>query len=327
MRILIIGGTRFVGRHITEAAIAAGHDVTLLHRGQTGADLFPDAEHIQADRNEDLGVLGGRSWDATIDVTAYWPRQVEALAGALDGNGGQYVFISSVSAYATPPAPNYTESAALVRLPADAPFPEEMSAEVYGPLKTLCEEAAVEAFGAGTLIIRPTYVVGPEDHTGRFTYWVQRIARGGDVLAPGPQDAPIQFIDARDQAAFIAKLVGEKRAGVFHTVAPHLTFQQMLERIAAVVAPEGTRLVWADAVFLAEAGIDARRLPLWHGDDEADLRLNTADPAAAVAAGLDVRTLEDTVRDLGAEPEVTTFLGAADEADILARWAERDGAR
>jgi len=159
VRILIVGGTRFVGRHIVETALVAGHEVTLLHRGRTGGDLFPDATHLLADRNGDLGVLAGGRWDATVDVSAYRPVQVSTLAAALGGNGGHYVFISSVSVYEPPAAPGYAEDSPVRELP-PGPVPDTVTDETYGALKVLCERAAVEHFGPGTLVVRPTYVIG-----------------------------------------------------------------------------------------------------------------------------------------------------------------------
>ncbi|NUT35733.1 MAG: NAD-dependent epimerase/dehydratase family protein, partial [Hamadaea sp.] len=249
MRILIVGGTRFVGRHITEAVLAAGHDVTVLHRGTTGADLFPQATHLLADRNEDLGALRGMRWDATIDVSAYRPRQVDALADVLDGGAGHYVYVSTVSVYATPARPQYGEDSPLLRLP-DGPIPDEVTLETYGPLKALCEERAAARFGPGILIVRPTYVVGPGDHTGRFTYWARRLARGGTVLAPGHADRPIQVIDARDQADFVVGALAGGLSGTFNTVCRSMPFGQLLDRIAAAVAPAGTTLTWVDPDFL-----------------------------------------------------------------------------
>src|SRR5262249_8465763 len=202
MRILMIGGTRFVGRHITEAAVARGHDVTVFHRGQSGADLFPQATHLLGDRDVDLSALSADSsgpWDATIDVCAYFPRQVHSLATALGGpgaNAGQYLFISSTSAYRTPVSPGFNEDAPLAQLAKlDDPAAEEITEENYGGLKVAGERAAFELFGADkTTVIRPTYVVGPRDHSYRFTWWVERIARGGNVLAPGGAAEPIQVI-------------------------------------------------------------------------------------------------------------------------------------
>src|SRR5215472_13250883 len=176
MRILIIGGTAFVGRHITEAALAAGHDVTVFHRGKTGAGLFPEATHLTGDRNSDLSALATGRWDATVDVSCYLPRQARSLAAALGDRGGRHTFISSTSAYRTPAAPGFTESAALAVL--SDPDTEEVTDQTYGGLKVACERAVTEIYGAAqTTIVRPTYVIGPFDRSGRFTSWVERIAR------------------------------------------------------------------------------------------------------------------------------------------------------
>jgi 2'-hydroxyisoflavone reductase len=320
MRILIIGGTRFVGRHITQAALAAGHEVTLLHRGRSGAELFPDAVHLTADRDQDLSVLKGMQWDATIDVSAYRPRQVTELAQALDGNGGQYVYISSVSVYEPPTHPEYPEDSPVRTLP-PGQVPDVVDEQTYGPLKVLCEQAASEHFGPGTLVIRPTYVIGPHDHSGRFTYWVQRIARGGEVLAPGHPDRPIQLIDARDQGAFIVSAVAAGLAGTFHTVGPSMPFSGMLDAIAEALAPAGTRLTWVDPQFLLDAGQAGSSLPLWYAGDEDDARINTAGPAAAIGAGLVLRPLSQSILDIAqAEGPVTGFLEQDEESRLLAAW-------
>ena len=316
MRILIVGGTRFVGRHITEAALAAGHEVALLHRGKSGADVFPEATHLLADRNGDLAVLAGRRFDVTIDVSAYLPRQVDALAAALADNGGRYVFISSVSVYEVPAGPHYDEGSPVRTLP-PGPIPDTVTNETYGALKALCEQAAFDHFGPSTLVLRPTYVIGPWDHTGRFTHWVQRIGRGGGVLAPGYPDRAIQVIDARDQAAFALL----PNAGTFHTVSPTVPFGQMLEEIASVVAPTGTRLEWVDPEFLLEAGETGESLPLWYAGDDGDALINTADPANALKAGLIIRPLAESIRDTAHEPAVTGFLSPQRERELLSRWS------
>ena len=323
MRILIVGGTKFVGRHIAAAALTAGHSVTLLHRGQTGADLFPQATHLLADRNEDVAAaLAGLAFDATVDVSAYYPRQVESLAAALSTRAGRYVYISSTAAYAPPLPLGFTEEdAPLARLAPGTPVPTHIDDQTYGPLKVLSENAARALFGPETLVIRPTYVVGPWDHTGRFGYWVHRIARGGAVLAPGHADRAMQTIDARDQAVFIVEALENGTAGTFHTVRPPTTFGRMLETIAETVAPPGTELVWADPDFLLAQGQDGGKLPLWYGGVEADADINGADPKAAVAAGLRSRPLADTVRDVLAEPLTGSGqITAEDEARILAAW-------
>ncbi len=191
MKVLVIGGTRFVGRHIVSSLLADGDEVTLFHRGQTNPDLFGWAEHRLGDRDVDLALLGHGTWDVTIDTSAYVPRRVRALAEALRGRGGRYVNISSVSAYATPQGPGLTEDAPLAVL--DDPTSEVVDGHTYGGLKALCEKEALQSFGptgADVSIVRPTYVVGPYDYTGRFTWWVERIARGGRVLAPAPGTTP-----------------------------------------------------------------------------------------------------------------------------------------
>ncbi|HSR83569.1 MAG TPA: NAD-dependent epimerase/dehydratase family protein [Streptosporangiaceae bacterium] len=327
MRILVIGGTAFVGMHITAAAIASGHDVTLFNRGLTGAELFPAATHLAGDRDADLTALGGGSWDATIDVCAYFPRQVRSLATALDGRGGTYVFISSVSAYSPSVPPNYDETAALATL--DDPAATEVTNENYGGLKVACEELSAQLFGPDTTIIRPTYVIGPYDRSYRFTWWVDRLSRGGTVLAPGDPDDPIQVIDARDQATFVVSLLERSITGTFHTVspAPPFGFGQLLETIAAEVAPPGTDLAWVSSDFLLEHGADGAALPLW-GEGEGDAaNMSRANPAAAYAAGLAPRPLRETVADIHAEDRVPGTgrpgigMSPEREAELLARWA------
>jgi nucleoside-diphosphate-sugar epimerase len=327
MRILIIGGTLFVGRHITEAAIAAGHEVTVFHRGRSGADLFPGITHLTGDRNDDLSALADGQWDATIDVSAYFPRQVRTLAEALGGRGGRYIYISSTSAYKSPVTPGFDEDAPLGEL-AD-PATEEITDETYGPLKVACERLAAELFGADlTTIVRPTYVVGPHDYSYRFTWWVERIAYGGHVLAPGPKEGPIQVIDARDMGKWIVSLAERAVTGTFHAVSPPplFSFADMLEAIVAEVGPPSTRLVWVDADFLTEFGETAETLPLWPGgDSESDI--NTADPSRAYAAGLTPRPLGQTIAELHAAelasptlPRPGVGLTAEREAELLAAW-------
>lgn len=324
MRILLIGGTRFIGRHVVEAALAAGDDVTVFHRGQTGADLFPGVEHRLGDRNTDLSALGAGSWDATVDTCAYFPRQVQSLADALGERAGHYLVVSSVSAYASPDHRGYREDAPLIEL--DDPTVEEVTDKTYGGLKVLCERVALDRFGPRILVVRPTYVVGPDDYTWRFPYWVARMARGGEVLAPGPADAPAQVIDVRDMASWMVTLLHRGESGPFHAVGPSATFTwgEQLDAIAEAVAPAGTSLVWVDEKFLLDAGVDEQALPLWSGGDP-DVLMMTADPGAAVATGLDIRDLQQTVLDTLAwtrtveQPE-RPGLDAAAEAALLDRW-------
>jgi 2'-hydroxyisoflavone reductase len=337
MRILIMGGTAFVGRHIAQAALDAGHDVTLFHRGQTGRGLFPGATEVLGDRNDEAALAqlsgsgNGAGWDATVDVSAYLPGQVRALASALGGSGGQQLFVSTCSVYKTPVAPGFSEDAPLNEL--DDPESAEFSFENYGGLKVACERLAFDLYGAGTAVIRPTYVIGPYDRSYRFTWWVTRLARGGQVLAPGDPADPIQVIDARDQATFAVSLLERKQGGTYHTVSPTppFGFGDLLEAIAARVAPRGTELVWVGKDWLLGRGLDDSALPLWPGGDtESDI--NAADPARASAAGLAPRPLSQTIDELQAAEAATptpvpagTGLTAEREAELLAAWAANGG--
>jgi 2'-hydroxyisoflavone reductase len=291
--------------------------------------LFPEATHLFGDRDEDLSGLAGRSWDATIDTCGFFPRQLRSLAAALDGRGGRYVFISSLSAYSTAVPWNYSESAPLAAVSDEDAT--EVTYENYGGLKVACERAATELFGPGTTIIRPTYVIGPYDPSYRFTWWVDRLAAGGRVLAPGQPDDPIQLIDARDQASWIVSLLERSITGTFHTAnpAPPFGFGQMLAEIAAEVAPEGTELVWVDSEFLVTQGVDGNTLPLWAEGDSEGANVSTANPAAAFAAGLSPRPLRQTVAAIRAagpvSPSPGVGLPAEREAELLAMWAATRG--
>lgn len=330
MRVLFVGGTRYLGRHTAEAAVVAGDDVTLLHRGVTGADLFPGAERLLTDRNLDLSVLAGRAFEATIDMCAYFPRQVTSLAEALDGRGGRYVQVSTVSVYRSPPPARRDEEMPLLSLDElDDPHTEELTLDAYGALKAGCEQAARAGFGDEAVIVRPSYIVGPYDASYRFTYWVERLARGGQVLAPGPADNPFQCIDVRDLGQFLLELARTGPSGTFHVAhpAPPLSFGELLELVASQVAPPGTELVWVDAAWLEAAEVSWQELPLWAGVDEGR-DLMALDPSRALAAGLRPRPVDETIRDLhaaeAANPTVTPApvgLVPEREAELLAAWS------
>jgi 2'-hydroxyisoflavone reductase len=298
VKVLVVGGTQFIGRHVVEGLLRAGDEVTLFHRGRTNPGLFPEATHIRGDRDVDLSALAGREWDATIDTSAYVPRQVRTLAKALGGRGGTYVHVSSVSAYADPLEPGFTEDAPLATL--DDPTVETVTAATYGGLKALCERAAQESFSdVPVVIVRPTYVVGPLDHTHRFTWWVEMVARGGSLVVPGPADNPFQVVDGRDLAAFMVLLAHRRAPGTYHTVSPRTawTFSRFLECAAEAVGPAGgTELVWAPPSVLTEVGVSPAALPLWAGDGP-ERWSGAADPERAYKAGLTPRPLRDTIVD------------------------------
>ena len=323
MRLLVIGGTRFVGRHLVEAALASGHDVTLLHRSPTA--LFPSARHLLADRNGDLSVLAGGEWDATLDMCAYLPSQVRSLAAALEGRGGHHVLVSSVSAYDELPGPDVDEDGPL--LPAAGDDVDQITETTYGPLKVACERAAAAAYGDRLAIVRPTYVVGPSDPSGRYPWWVRRMSRGGEVLAPGPPDAPTQVVDARDLADFQLGLAAGQVAGVFNAARPAAPWSELLEAIAGV-APDGTTLTWVDGAWLTEQGVTGAELPLW---SEGVVEWQSAvSPARAEGAGLQHRPLSETVQATAAwatDESLVDGVGLTEarEAELLDSWATSQG--
>jgi len=322
-RILVIGGTRFVGHAMAEAALAAGHEVTLLHRNPTTE--LPGATHLLADRNGDLSVLADGRWDATIDVCAYVPSQVRRLHEALGDRGGHHLFVSTVSVYQEPEGPDATEDSRLFDEPPEGT--EEVTNETYGPLKVACERVARESYGDDALaVIRPTYVVGPRDMTARYPWWPQRAARGGPMIAPGPLEAPMQCIDARDMGAWTVRLAEDLVAGIFTASRPWTTFGAMLDETLAAVDSDA-RLVPVDGDWLVEQGVDGMKLPLWtEGGVEWSLAMATA---RAEDAGLTHRPFEDVVRDTlawaQAHPDQATDehwgLDADRESELLSTWA------
>jgi 2'-hydroxyisoflavone reductase len=326
MRVLVVGGTRFVGRHFVDAAVRRGHQVTLLHRGTSGPDLFPEAGHVLTDRNGDLSMLAGRSFDATVDVSAYFPRQVRSLAAALGDGAGHYLYVSSVSAYADTPPYGFDESAPLAVL--EDPDVDVVTDTTYGGLKALSEQIATELFGPSTLIVRPTYVVGPADYTWRFPWWVRRIAAGGEVLAPGPADDPAQVIDGRDQGEWMVRLLEDGAVGAFHAVSPPPPFSwgELLQAIVDTVGVAGTSLTWVEADWLRAQGLSESEFPLWAGGGP-EAAFSSANPAKAYAAGLAPRPLADTIRDtlkwIETQDGPTIGLDAEREATALKAWHSR----
>jgi 2'-hydroxyisoflavone reductase len=295
MRLLIIGGTRFAGRHLVEAALARNHTLTLFNRGQSNPELFPQVEQLHGDRTEDLTALRDRSWDAVIDTSGYVPRHVRSSAQALAGQTDRYVFISTVSVYAESNPRGMDENSPLATLKDE--FVEEVTGETYGGLKVLCEKAVEEVYGDRALIIRPGLIVGPHDPTDRFTYWPIRVAQGGEVLAPGNPDQPVQIIDGRDMAQWIIQLVEEKRSGIFNAVGPDyaLTTRGMLEACVAVCNPQA-QLTWISEEFLLAHKVEPwSEMPVWVTEKEC--AFDTCSNARAIAAGLKFRPLAATIAD------------------------------
>ncbi len=319
MRILVVGGTSFVGRAIAWSAWHHGHGVTVLTRGRTPSDLPEAVEHLVGARDGDLSALAGRDFDATIDVIAYRPPDVDHLADALADRGGRHLQISSVSAYRETERENATEDE-LELWPEDGVDPSAgVTPATYGPLKAACERAARRRFGDEVTIVRPTYVIGSHDHTLRFPYWVARAARGGTVAVPGPREARLQWIDARDLAEFTLGVLVDGLPGPFHVAAPSggTPYVEAIERVVAHAGPTGARVVEVPAEAVRSAGLEDR-FPLWSPRPEA---VSTLDTARARAAGLAARALEESVDDVaewwGARPWPERWLTSEAEARLL----------
>src|SRR5919106_5508829 len=218
MKILSIGGTRFFGRAFVEEAARRGHEVTVFHRGESEPVDFPDVEHVHGDRKAGVGILGGRSWDAVLDTWAFVPRGVRELAETIGDRVGHYTLVSSLSVHPDDLPVGATEDT--VTHPPPYPDTEDVTEETYGPLKVACEEEAAARFGDRLLVIRPGYIVGPHDPTDRFTWWVRRAAAGGEMLAAGPPDAPMQGIDARDLGSFVLDRIEVGDTDTYGVVGP-----------------------------------------------------------------------------------------------------------
>ena len=329
MRILIIGGTRFLGRHLVEAALDRRHEVTLFNRGKSNPDLFPQLETILGDREKDVNKLQDRIWDAVIDVSGYLPRIVRLSAEVLEPNVRRYVFISSISVYADFKKAGIDESYPVGKLQDETV--EEITGETYGPLKALCEQAVQDIYGERALIVRPGLIVGPHDPTDRFTYWPVRVARGGDVLAPQGPDAATQIIDVRDLAEFVIKLTEENALGVYNATGPdyELTMGKILET-SKQISNSNANVKWASADFLNQNKIEPwSDMPAWIPDDEEGVGFARVDISKAIQAGLAFRPLEETIRDTlewektrPTDHEWRAGLTAEREAEALAKLKE-----
>ncbi len=338
LRILVLGGTRFLGPHLAEQALARGHSVTFFNRGRTNPGVLPQVERIQGDRDGQLDGLEGRSWDAVIDTSGYVPRHVRLSAELLRPQVPHYVFISTVSVYASFAAAN-DETSPVGRLEDESV--EKVDGTTYGPLKALCEAAATAVYGPDhTTILRPGLIVGPDDNTDRFTYWPARAARGGQLAAPGTPRDPVQVIDVRDLAGFTLQAIERRTVGVFNALSPpgRFTIGDVVgESIVAAreiakpaAAPEA---VWIPADFLAEQKVAPwSDMPVWapSAGEEAGFALVSAD--RALQAGMKIRPMADTVvatlrwhleRPEAERGKLKAGLSAEREAALLAAWRAR----
>ena len=297
MRVLVLGGTVFLGRHVVECALARGDEVTIVHRGITGRELFEGAvERILADRDGGLAALRGRRFDAVIDTSGYEPHVVAHALDVLAGGADRYVFVSTGNVYADHSRPGIREDAPLIA------FSDELDGPArYGGAKAACERLVRERFGELCLIARSGLIVGPNDPTGRFSWWVDRIARGGRTLAPEPRTQPVQVVDVRDLAAFLMRGADGSAAGTLNVAGPRdpIDLAGLLVTLCAALGSDAS-LEWRDEQRLLAAGVEPwSELPLWLAPthDPAFACFMAAEIARAIDAGLLLRPLAETTRD------------------------------
>lgn len=311
MRVLVLGGTRFLGRALVDAVLEQGHEPTLFNRGLTNAELFPGVETLRGDRAVDLSALEGREWNAVLDVAAYFPDDVSRSVEALRDSAGRYVFVSSVSVYRDQSVPQHEGSAVHELRPGEE---RDGGAETYGARKAACERIVAEAFGDAALIVRPGLIVGSHDPTGRFTYWPHRIARGGDVLGPGSPHDPVQFVDVRDLAAWIVRATADGLGGVFNATGETMRFGELLDECVRVTESDA-RVTWVPSKTLLEAGVEEwMGVPLWIASPGWEAA-NRVVVEKAVHAGLTFGPLAEAI--LGA-------LHEAEPVDGVGLTAERE---
>lgn len=332
-RLLILGGTTFLGRHLVDAALERRQHVTLFNRGKTNPDLFPPerfpkVERLIGDRDGGLGALAGRRWDAVIDTSGYIPRLVRQSAMALEGAAAHYCFVSTLSTYAKPERAGLDESAPIATI--DDPLVETVTPETYGALKGACEAAVEAVFPGRSLNLRPGLIVGPHDPSDRFTYWVARLQRGGPMLAPGREEAPMQLVDARDLAGWMIRMAESGATGTYNATGPaeSLTMGGLLDAGRAALDSTASP-VWVGDAFLQAQG-EPVALPLWiPADNTAQAGLLAMDCRRAHGAGLKFRPLAETFQDTAAwhatrpaDHDWKTGLPAARETALLAAWQQ-----
>lgn len=295
-RLLVLGGTGFLGPHVVEAALARSWEVTLFNRGKTRPELFPDVEKLVGDRDGKLDALRGRTWDAVVDTSGYVPRIVGDSAKLLADAVEHYVFISSISAYAG------FEKVGIVETDPVATMPDptvERVPEFYGALKALCEQTAEATMPGRVTNVRPGYIVGPDDPTDRFTYWPVRIARGGDVVAPGTPSDPVQFIDVRDLSAWIVGAIAERHMGIYNLCGPRepMPMGELL-RACTEVTGSDAKVTWIDTPFLESQKVElGGDTPIWTPSTGEYAGFGRVSNAKAIATGLQFRDVQTIVKD------------------------------
>lgn len=324
MKILILGGTIFLGKHLVNSALSRGHEVTLFNRGKHNPEWFPEIEKLNGDRDGQLDSLKGREFDAVIDTCGYVPRIVKASAEFLKDNVKNYTFISSISVYKDFSKNGLNENSETGRIEDESI--EEITGESYGPLKTLCEETVREIYKDKALIIRPGLIVGENDPSDRFTYWIHRVNEGGKILAPAPKEKNVQFIDVKDLADWTIKMIEEKKSGTFNATGPDydLSFEKLIAE-SKKVSGSNAEAVWVDEKFLTDENVGAYvELPLWLPEEAGGG--NCVNVNKAISEGLTFRPLEETLRDTlefdkGRESyTLRAGLTSQREKELLEKW-------
>lgn len=296
-KVLILGGTGISGPHLVRELVGRGHQVTLFNRGKRNPGLFPNVETLIGDRNGPLDVLKGRDWDVVVDNSGYFPRQVQQSAQLLKEHAAHYIYVSSISAYADLTPPGIDEDYKLAEL--KDPDATEITNDNYGGLKAACERIVEQTFGEHQAVIRPSYIVGPGDSSDRFTYWPVRVARGGEMLAPGTALDPVQFIDARDLAEFMRACVERRIAGRYNICNPPgmVTMGELLDTCKRV-SKSNASFVWASQAFLEQnKALESGEIPIWAPTSGSEAGAALISSARAVAQGLRFRDLDVTIKD------------------------------
>jgi len=297
MRILVLGGTIFVGRHIVESALQKGHEITLFNRNKHNPHIFPEVEKIVGNRDGELESLNGRTWDAVIDTCGYVPRIVKQSTKLLKDKTNRYVFISTVSVYKDYKENKLAESYPLATV--EDKTLEKINGHTYGPLKALCERVVQEDYKADSLIIRPGLISGPYDPTNRFSYWPFRIGMGGRIIAPGNPETNIQFIDVRDLADWIILMIEWNNSGIYNATGPNyeLTMQKFLS-IGSEVINNDVEYVWINDKFLLEHGVEPwTDIPLWIPYSNELKGIHNISLSKALDSGLKIRSIQETFTD------------------------------
>jgi nucleoside-diphosphate-sugar epimerase len=327
MNILILGGTVFLGRALVNSALARNHNVTLFNRGIRNPDIFPEVEKLKGDRNGNLESLKGRTFDAVIDTSGHIPGRVRESAELLKDNVGHYTFISSISVYKDFSKNGITEDYPVGEI-TDGKT-DEMTMENYGPLKALCEKAVAEVYGDRALNIRPGLIVGENDWSDRFTYWVHRISQGGRVLAPDAKKGHTQFIDVKDLADWIIGMAEGKKSGLYNATGPdyNLTFEKLFGECKKVSGSDA-EIVWVSEKFLEDENVAPwTEIPLWVPSEEDGV--NNVDVSRAIRDGLKFRLLDDTLKDTLAfdktreDYTLRAGLKMEREKELLEKWERR----